>query len=268
LAPGPPDAAAAGWVLQRGLGSIVAALAVDGDADVREVDYEGRAAWKVRVPTGNPGEERVIVVDRETGIPVRSALFRDGNAGAEWRIEQLQVDDPTTEDTFRLTPSDGQTRSRFDMGFRGAALEDVPRRVGYRPLVPAQVPDGFQRVEVAVAEQSRPTSDEQRPNPPSRDVVSLRYRNGLDELVVTTRRVGADPSAWGDPLIGSAPMGRAPEQVTFRGGALEGHTGEVVVDANSVPHVWAVAGALVVTVAGNLDRDELVRVAESLKPAG
>ena len=268
LAPSPPDAAAAGWVLQRGLGSVVAALAVDGDADVTEIEYQRRAAWQVRLPTGNRGETRLIVVDRETGIPVRSTLFRNGHAGAEWRIEQLRVDDPTSADTFTLTPSDGQTRTRYDMGFRRVALEDVSSRVGYRPLVPTRIPDGFERVEVAVAEQSRPTGDEQRPNPPSRDVVSLRYRNGLDELVVTTRRVGADPSAWGDPLIGSAPMGRAPEQVTFRDGALEGHTGEVVVDANSVPHVWAVAGALVVTVAGNLDRDELVRVAESLKPAG
>jgi hypothetical protein len=45
-------------------------------------------------------------------------------------------------------------------------------------------------------------------------------------------------------------------------------SGEVVVDANSVPHVWAIAGPLVVTVAGNLGRDELVEVAESLSPAG
>jgi hypothetical protein len=48
-------------------------------------------------------------------------------------------------------------------------------------------------------------------------------------------------------------------------GALAGHEGELVIDANSVPHVWAVAGPLVVTVAGNLDRPELIRVAESLE---
>jgi hypothetical protein len=32
-----------------------------------------------------------------------------------------------------------------------------------------------------------------------------------------------------------------------------------------VPHVWAIAGPLVVTIAGNVDRDELVRIAESLR---
>jgi hypothetical protein len=60
-------------------------------------------------------------------------------------------------------------------------------------------------------------------------------------------------------------MGRRPELVKFEQGALAGREGELVIDANSVPHVWTVTGPLVVTVAGNLDRAELIRVAESLE---
>ena len=206
-----------------------------------EIQYRQRPAWQVRVPTGNPGEERLIVVDRETGIPVRSALFRNGVAGAEWRIDQLRVNGPADE-SFRQTPSSGQTPMRYDMGFRRVELEDVADRVGYRALVPEWLPDGFERGEVAVADRARPTGGEAHRNPESREVVSLRYRRGLDELVVTTRRAIPAPSAWQDPVLGSAPMGRAPERVTFRDGALEGRAGEVVVDANSVPHVWALAG--------------------------
>jgi hypothetical protein len=268
LAPGPPDASPAGWVVQRGLGSVVAALASDEDAEVTEVEHAGRSAWQVRVPTGNPSEERLIVVDRETGIPVRSALFRNGMADAEWRIEQLRVDGSPDQEVFTETPSPDQSRTRYDMGFRPVPLEDVADRVGYRALVPRWVPDGFQRGEVAVADRARPTGGEAHRNPESREVVSVRYRRGLDELVVTTRRAIPGPAAWGDPVLGSTPMARAPERVTFRGGALDGVSGEVVVDANSVPHVWAIAGPLVVTVAGNLGRDELVEVAESLSPAG
>jgi hypothetical protein len=141
----------------------------------------------------------------------------------------------------------------------------VRERVGYAPLVPSWVPAGFERVEVAVAKRSRATGDEQRRNPPSQGVVSIRYRRGLDERVVTSRLTGADPSAWGDPVIGSSPMGRRPELVKFEQGALAGREGELVIDANSVPHVWTVTGPLVVTVAGNLDRAELIRVAESLE---
>ena len=171
LAPGPPDAAAARWVVQRGLGSVVAALAADNDADVTEIQYRQRPAWQVRVPTGNPGEERLIVVDRETGIPVRSALFRNGVAGAEWRIDQLRVNEPADE-SFTQTPSARQTPMRYDMGFRRVELEDVANRVGYRALVPEWLPDGFERGEVAVADRARPTGGEAHRNPESREVVS------------------------------------------------------------------------------------------------
>ena len=220
--------------------------------------------WEVRTPTGNPGEERLITVDRETGIPVRNRLFHNGRPGAEWRIEALSVADDHGQESFTLRPSAGQPETRYDMGFRRVRLDAVRSRVGYSPLVPAWVPSGFEPAEAAVAESSRPTGDEQHQNPPSRKVVSLRYRRGLDELVVTTRLVGPDRSSWGDPVIGSSPMARKPEQVTFDEGALRGSRGELVIDPNSVPHVWAIAGPLVVTVAGNLDREELIRIAESL----
>jgi hypothetical protein len=265
LAPGPPDADAADWVVERGLGSVVASLAAEGEADVEETEYRGRSAWEVRTPTGNPGEERLITVDRETGIPVRNALFQNGRAGAEWRIEELRLDDGDTGAGFVQEPGADQQHSRYDMGFRRVRLQEVRERVGHAPLVPSWVPAGFERVDVAVARRSRPTGDEQRRNPPSQGVVSIRYGRGLDELVVTSRLTGADPSAWGDPVLGSSPIARRPELVAFEKGALAGREGELVIDANSVPHVWAVAGPVVVTVAGNLDRAELIRVAESLE---
>ena len=72
-------------------------------------------------------------------------------------------------------------------------------RVGYRALVPEWLPDGFERGEVAVADRARPTGGEAHRNPESREVVSVRYRRGLDELVVTTRRAIPAPSAWQRP---------------------------------------------------------------------
>src|SRR5215210_49964 len=87
LAPGWPDAAPAGRVLRRDIGSVVGALAADPQARVADVEYRGREAWQLRTPTGNPGEEREITVDRSTGIPVRDRRFRGGRAVGEWRIE-------------------------------------------------------------------------------------------------------------------------------------------------------------------------------------
>jgi hypothetical protein len=263
LAPGWPDAAPAGWVLRRDIGSVVAALSADPEADVEEVEYAGRSAWMLRTPSGNPGEEREITVDRETGVPVRDRLLRDGRFAGEWRIEDLRVN-AGREETFRLQPREGQQQTRYDMGFDRTTLDRAADVVGYKPLVPAWVPPGFELDEIAVARSSRPTGDEQRQNPPSRNVVSLRYARGLDQLVVTTRSTGPDPSLWRDPVIGSSVRARTPVRLRFPKGLLRDAV--LVIDPNSVPHIWGIAGPLVITIAGTVTSDDLVQIARSLQP--
>jgi hypothetical protein len=88
------------------------------------------------------------------------------------------------------------------------------------------------------------------PGPPDADPADWVVERGLGSLV-------ASLAAQGDAAVR--------EQVAFHDGALSGHGGELVLDPNSAPHVWALAGPPVVTVAGNLDRAELIRVAESLR---
>jgi hypothetical protein len=259
LAPGAPDSAPASWVVQRGLGAVVAALVAAPDAGVEEITYAGRSAWLLRTPTGNPGEEQLITVDRETGIPVRDERLRGGKFAGEWRIEGLRVSPAGAKAVFRLQPGRDQQQTTYDMGFRRVSLPDVEAAAGYKPLVPAWVPDGYRLAEVAVASSSRPTGDEQRQNPESRHVVSLRYDRGLDHLVVTTRLTGPDHSRWGDPLTGSSAQARRPDDVS-----LAGYEGTLVIDPNSVPHVWAIAGRLVVTIAGNVSAPELRRIASSI----
>jgi hypothetical protein len=262
LAPGWPDAAPAGWVLRRDLGSVVAALSADPDAEVEEVEYGGRPAWILRTPTGNAGEEREITVDRETGIPLRDRRFRAGRFAGEWRIEGLRVD-AGRQETFRLRPRKDQQQTRYDMGFQRTSLERAATVVGYEPLVPGWVPAGFELGDVAVARAARPTGGEAHQNPESRMVVSLRYQRGLDQVVVTTRLTGPDASRWNDPVIGSSVRARPPVSLRLVKGALRDAV--LVIDPNSVPHIWAIAGPLVVTIAGNLGSDDLVRIAESLQ---
>ena len=48
------------------------------------------------------------------------------------------------------------------------------------------------------------------------------------------------------------------------GGALRGHEAELVLVPRGIPHLWALADDLVVTVGGDASRAELVREAESL----
>jgi hypothetical protein len=77
--------------------------------------------------------------------------------------------------------------------------------------------------------------------------------------VITTRATGPDPSRWSDPVLGSSVRANPPERIK-----VIGNPAWLVIDPNSVPHIWAIQGRHVVTIAGNLDRDELLRIAESL----
>ena len=250
LAPGPPDGAPADFVLERSLGSVVAALAAAHDPKVEEVTYAGRPAWLLR------GDERLITVDRETGVPVRNEVLRDGRVVSEWRIDGLEVtSDVQTIDP--LEPRADQSPQTYDAGFRPIPLAKAP-------LVPERLPAGFELDRVAAAESSRPTGEEGGGNPPSRDVVSLSYRRGFDEIVVTTRHTGARPEAWKDPLQVSTVTTGHPEQVAFANGALQGRHGYLVLEPDALPHIWAVTPELVVTIAGNVTSDELLQVANSL----
>jgi hypothetical protein len=265
VAPGPPDSQSSAWMVQRGLGSVVRALDAAGGDEVQEIRYRGRGAWLLRTHTQNAGEQREITVDRETGVPVRDVVRRGGRIANEWRIDDLRVDPPVPAGAFRLRRASGQQLIRWDHGFRRAPLEEASETVGYQPLVPGWLPDGFERAETALARSSRPTGNEQRQNPESRDVVSTVYRRGIDGVVVTTRRVGSSPAAWADP-VAMGDLSRTPSVVTPTSGALAGSRVEVVVDPNATPHTWGIADGLVVTVSGALTRDELVRVTESLRP--
>jgi hypothetical protein len=266
LAPGPPDSGTADYVVQRGLGSAVRALSAAGDPDVVEVTFNGRDAWLLRTGTGNPGETREITVERESGVPVRDVRRLHGSVLSEWRIDDLHVDPRVSPDAFRLESEPTGPVTRYDMGFRRVTLADAARLAGYRPLVPTRLPLGFQLAEVAFAERSRPTGSEQRQNPESRKVVSLAYRHGLDEVVVTTRlRTGA-AARWRDPVAVGL-LARGPQPFHAAAGPLAGNRAEIVIDPNVVPHVWGLTGRLVVTIAGDVDRAELSDLARSLAPA-
>jgi hypothetical protein len=212
-----------------------------------------------------------ITVDRGTGIPVRVLETNDGAFWREIRIEDLVVNVDLAPDTFRLEFPPGAEVMRSDDGFRRVDLGEVPGLVGYAPLVPGGVPDGYELAEVAVARESASTGAEA--SNPSRMVVSLSYRRGLDQFLVTTRlaRVTAEgepevPPAqlWGDPLASGEGIIDEREQLTVRHGALEGQQAELVLSPRGIPHVWALTDQLVVTVGGDLSRAELIAVTESL----
>jgi outer membrane lipoprotein-sorting protein len=274
LAPGPPDQSPSTTALDRSLGAAVRALASSGGGEVKETRHEGRAAWvlETELPVPNYAEDYEfwpnhleVVVDKETGFPVRALASRDDDMIYEIRIEDLEVDGDVRPDAFTLDFPPGVEVSRSDAGFRRVSLEDVAAVVGYDPLVPRSIPEGYELAEVTVARRAGATGAFQG-NPATIKAVSLSYRRGLDQLIVTTRLVGDDASAWSDPFATGEGSVREPERVTFATGTLAGHDGELVIDPLVPPHVSALTEELVVTVSGDLTRDELLEVAESLEP--
>jgi hypothetical protein len=282
VAPGPPDHGPSEWFLQRDFGAVVRALLAANDPGVTETTYEGRSAWRL-VIAAEPnaivpelsGDEFEITVDRETGFPLRVVEKKGGKFLDEIRIEDLEIDPRLTASDFTIRfPPDAKV-DRTDDGFRRVRLDQVEGVVGYSPLVPADVPDGYELVEIAVAEGPTFPTGAEGGNPPSMDVVSLGYRRGLDRFVVTTRvsRVPApgEPERpleelWGDPLATGEGFRDEPEVIRLSSGALEGIEAMLLIVPRNTPHIWALTDKLVVTIAGDLSGAELVAIAESLQP--
>jgi len=160
----------------------------------------------------------------------------------------------------------GAAVDRTDDGFQRIGLEDIEGVVGYAPLVPEQVPDGYELTEVAVAKEA-PQTGVEGGNPISANVVSLAYRRGLDRFVATTRlrHVPGFQDIWDDPLGTGEGFQDDPERIRVASGALEGVQAQLLIAPRNTPHIWAKTDKLVVTIAGDLSRAELIAVAESLQ---
>jgi len=271
VAPGPPDLGPPTWILPDEFADYVRGALASGDPGVHETTYLGRPAWQLDVDTVPnrivpelSGDRFRITVDRETGMPVQVVELKHGSVLRTLSIEQLHVNEAVPAGTFRLDFPAGAEVIRSDDGFRRVGLDAVAGTVGYAPLVPAWVPDGYRLAEVAVAREAAPTGKEGG-NPQSELVVSLSYRRGLDQFLVTTRLRGEGD--WSDPLASGEGFVDHPRTVTFDAGALQGADAEILLTPRAVPHVWALTGKLVVTVGGDLSGAELLRVAGSLTPS-
>lgn len=271
LAPGPPDQTSSIEILDGSLGSAVRALAASSGGEVEEVRYQGRAAWRLEADLPVHGDEEfwpdhlVAIVDQEIGYPVSVVATNGDELMYEVRVEDLEVNGEAPQDAFTLEFPPGTEVSRTDVGFRRVSLDEAAAAVGYDPLVPGELPEGYELSDVAVAQRAGATGEFQS-NPATIDAVSLSYRRGLDQIIVTTRLIRDDESAWSDPFATGEGRIAEPERVSFDSGALAGSAGELVIDPMMEPHVWALGEDLVVTVSGDLNREELMRVAGSLEP--
>jgi hypothetical protein len=268
LAAGAPDPGPSGWVVQTEFGSIVRVVLAADDPDVTEDTYEERPAWVLTTDVdaallpGGAGDRVELTVDRATAFPVRARVLLDETAIQEYRLEELELDLPLTRGQFNMTFPEGVEATTSDNGF--ARVPDPVSVVGYTPLEPSWLPDGFVPSLSVVASEAAATGRGSS-NPTSLSVVSSLYTRGFDEIVISTRSVGDDPAAWSNPFAGLDGFGDDTQTVDLEAGAFAGSEAEVS-DEDALPqYLWAVNDTLVVTATGHVSRSDLVAIVESLE---
>jgi hypothetical protein len=272
---GPPDRWA-GLITQYDLSAGARALQAQAGALLQTGVFQGRPVWVItseeREAPSNPAlggswPVYLITIDQETYLPVRLQGVADGVVEIDLSYRDMRVNAPLPRDAFTLTATPGEPVVRVDRGFRRVAPAAASALPGYEPLVPSFLPGGYGFARAAVAASATTANRLIHGS----DVFSVQYSRGFDSLTVTTRTV-PDPAFAAD----TDPFEPDPswadlvwKRVRLTSGAFAGVDAKVVVaPRTTVPHLWAVKGDLLLTVAGGATADELVRVAESLLPPG
>jgi len=288
---GPPDTQGeqASWMSTEGFP--VSALATLAGGTVQAATYERRPALVVSAKVV-PGpvfqasdgglsfygqfDELRITVDRATWFPVCFTTLLHGDVVQEERLTRLRLNVPVADAQFRPAFPKGARVEVDREHFRRATRRQAAHAFDYAPLAPAVLPSGFSYSQAAVARTARffvQTGAGDVSNEhwiPSHDITQLLYRSGFLTMTVTCRLEAgmhdpllADPFA-SDPSQGGAPNAR--ETVVVHGGALDGVTAKLAIPPVGVPHLWAFHDGLMITVAGDLTRQQLLEVAGSLRP--
>ncbi|MCX6374416.1 MAG: hypothetical protein NTX16_15350 [Actinobacteria bacterium] len=266
---GPPDR----WANEQfDISATARALQADGAARLETASYDGRPAWVVsgsKRAGSDPGltydETYSITIDQHTCLPIRVQMLAGGILQLDYSLRNVRVDEPLPDTAFTFAPPKGAKVVRSDAGFRRLPLARVGSAAGYVTLLPAWLPEGYVQSWTAAA--ARSTTANQVTE--GRDVVAVQYKRGFDALTVTTRTV-ADPqsAATVDPIEPDTHWADlVSRDVRLTAGAFAGVTARVVVASyTTIPHLYAVKDDVLLTVAGGATAEELIAIAESLRP--
>jgi outer membrane lipoprotein-sorting protein len=271
----------ASQVLDRSLAAYARAVIaeLDPDVPVSPVKWEGRTAWSITVPEplaggGSDGTAR-IVVDAESGYPLAVEHWtRDGDVSGT-KIENVRVggrtpatfalDDEVQE---KLLPMSERFR-RMDL--RQAAALGARADSPFTPYLAAWVPAGYRLSGVtgAVNGDYLGRYSPVRAGEVSSLTVVLTYQRGFDRFCIVSRWRSDNPPGSDDPFDENSVALSESTLVDITSGSLLGARASIVLGLPDWPHLYVTTGArreVSVSVAGDLTRDELTRIANSLRP--
>jgi len=290
--------------IQALAGSLRAQLAEgDPEAPVSETTYLGRPAWQAVLSehwAGNAEHPEGatttwnVIVDKETGLLLASGMGfpeADGREhppeGYSFWVTRIQVD-PKLPDGWQRLSQRGQERILIqDYGTRFGTPQSVAKRSWPTPvLIPRRVPSGYRLTDVAITyfQGMRSPKDEaklvyhsRRPHPYKAEWIRTsvdgsvrrvvaRYRRGFSSFVVDVR-----PPARGDAELGEFGtnlLDGADGKLTA--GYLKGQLAGTSISPNGSqgPTLLARSGRYTIAIYGDLTRQELLDVANSLTATG
>jgi peptidoglycan/xylan/chitin deacetylase (PgdA/CDA1 family)/outer membrane lipoprotein-sorting protein len=224
---------------EEGLARQILQIAANYDVRFESTDMvAGREARIIAVDSKFPGRPRLrIWVDTRTRLILRFEGY--GPAGALRQASSfltLQIDPLMSADLFVLTPPPG-VRVQTPRGGGALTIEEIARRVGFPPQLPAYLPAGYQFVRSRVVTiHATPTA-------------TFAFSDGVSTLTLFESRGPQGPAPNGRKVR----VGGADGTVARRGAATLLHWNH---------------GAISFTLVGDLPPDELVRVGASVPPSG
>jgi hypothetical protein len=254
------------YVYVIGLADTVrAALAEPGasGAVIVETEYEGRPAWRAAISLDEGiGEQVSVVVDKATGMLMAFTRFVPNWHRDSFALSDVVFDQPVSRDTFTLAFPSRQSVDRTQSDGRVVSVERAAALVGYRPPLPAWVPDGYTLSRVLVGRRYMAATEKETQRP---DWVMLEFARGFDRLRVESWPMGL----WRGPGVDSiTSQAWSLRPVELAGGMFAGGKAQTFLSlSDGEPGLLVHDGKLDVLITGAVTRAEAVAIAESV-PAG
>ena len=275
----------ASQVLDRSVAAYARAVIaeLDPDVPVTPVTWEGRTAWSITVPEplsgGGDGDGTArIVVDAQSGYPLAVEHWSSTGQVSGTRIENVRVGGEVPRSRFTL-PVKVQDKllpmsERFRrMDLRQAAALGRRATTAFTPYRTLWTPKGYRlsgvtgAVNGAYLGRYRSVKDGEVGSL----TVVLTYSRGFDRFCVVSRWRSDNPPGSDDPFDENSAALTESTRIPLTSGSLRGATARVVLGLPDWPHIYVTTGSgqrVSVSVAGDLTRDELARIAGSLRPIG
>jgi outer membrane lipoprotein-sorting protein len=274
----------ASQVLDRSVAAYARAVIaeLDPDVPVTPVTWEGRTAWSITVPEpltggGSDGTAR-IVVDAQSGYPLAVEHWSSDGDVSGTRIENVHIGGDVPRSRFTLAVDVQDKLLPMSQRFRrltlrqAAALGDRATTT-FTPLAATWMPRGYRLTGVTGAVNGaylgayRPV----HAGEVGSLTVVLTYRRGFDRVCVVSRWRADNPPGSDDPFDEDSVALSESTHVRLTTGSLRGETASLVLGLPDWPHLYVSTGKdrrVSVSVAGDLTRSELARIAGSLDPIG